>query len=46
VSPAFGTDTREQGQVAGKIEILRWRGFDKVVRESGSRYDWNYRNYR
>src|SRR5450631_359040 len=38
--------TREQGQVAGKIEILRWHSFDEFVREKGSRYDRNYRNYR
>jgi hypothetical protein len=39
--------TREQGQVAGKIEILRWRGRDELVRERGSgRRDRDYRNYR
>ena len=47
-SAAFGPSQymREQGQVAGKIEILRWRGLDECVRESGSRYDRNCRNYR
>ena len=41
-SPAFGPPqhTREQAQVAGKIEILQWRSCDAFVSERGSgRYD-------
>ena len=45
--PAFGPPqhTREQGQVAGKIEILRWRGFDTCVRESRSGRCGRYYRY-
>jgi len=48
-SPAFGLPkhAREQGQVSGKIEILRWHSVDEVVRDRGSgRGEWKLSNYR